>query len=75
MWIQSDEAIPKLEHEDSRFSGNDDWATASSGSTHTSDYTWRERTESRNDEEDFTSSEGSAQTGEYTEEDDISGGA
>ena len=74
MRIQSDEAVPKLEHEDSRFPENDDWATTSSGSTHTSDYTWTERTESRDDEEDFTSSEGSAQTGEYTEEDDISVG-
>ena len=75
MRIQSDEAVPKLEHEDSRYRKNDDWATTSSGSTHTSDYTWTERTESRDDEEDFSSSEGSAQTGEYTEEDDISVGA
>ena len=75
MPIQSDEAVLKSGHEDSRFPENDDWATTSSGSTHTSDYTWTERTESRDDEEDFTSSEGSAQTGECTEEDDISGGA
>ena len=46
--------------------------TASRGSTHTYDYTWTEKTESRDGEERFTSSEGSALTGEYTEEDDAS---
>ena len=39
MRIQSDEAVPKLEHEDVRCPENDDWATTSSGSTHTSDNT------------------------------------
>ena len=66
MRIQSDEAVHKLEHEDARCPENDDWATLLRGSTDTSDYTWTERTESRDDEEGFTSLEGSARTGEDT---------
>ena len=50
----------------------DEWATTSSGSTHTSDYTWTDRTNSRNSEEDLASSEGSVGTAEYTEEDNVS---
>ena len=41
--IKFDEIIPKVEQEDSRRPENDDWATTSSGSTHSSDYTWIER--------------------------------
>ena len=70
--IDIDEIALKAEQDDSRRPENDDWATTSSGSTHTSDYTWTERTDDCGSEGDLTSSEGSAYLTEYTEEDNIS---
>ena len=51
---------------------DEEWATTSSGSTHTSDYTWMEKTDDRSSEEDSVSSEGSAHSAKYTEEDEES---
>ena len=51
---------------------NEDWATTSSGSTHTSDYTWTERTDDCSSREDFVSSGGSAHSAKYTEEGEVS---
>ena len=48
------------------------WATTSSGSTHTSDYTWTERTDDRSSGEDSVSSGGSAHSTKYTEEGEVS---
>ena len=50
---------------------DEDCATTSSGSTHTSDYTWTERTDDRSSGEDSVSSGGSAYSAKYTEEGDI----
>ena len=46
-------------------------ATTSSGATHTSDYTWTERTDDRSSGEDSVSSGGSANSAKYTEEGDV----
>ena len=46
--------------------------TTSSGSTHTSDYTWTERTDDRSSGEDSVSSGGSAHSAKYTEEGEVS---
>ena len=51
---------------------DEEWATTSSGSTHMSDYTWTEKTDDRSSEEDSVSSEGSAHSAKYTEEDEES---
>ena len=48
---------------------DEEWATTSSGSTHMSDYMWTEKTDDRSNEEDSVSSEGSAHSAKYTEED------
>ena len=51
---------------------DEEWATTSSGSTHTSDYTWTEKTDDHSSEEDSVSSEGSAYSAKYTEDDEES---
>ena len=50
---------------------DEDCATTSNGSTHTSDYTWTERTDDRSSGEDSVSSGGSANSAKYTEEGDV----
>ena len=49
-----------------------DWATISSRSTDTSDYTWTERTDDRCSGEDSVSSGGSAYLAKYSEEGEVS---
>ena len=51
---------------------DEDWATTSSGSTHTSDYTWTERTDDRSSGDDSVSLGGSAPLAKYTEEGEVS---
>ena len=48
------------------------WATTSSGSTQTSDYTSTKRTDDRSIGEDSVSSGGSAHSAKYTEEGEVS---
>ena len=71
--IETDEITLKAEQDESELPKAEDWATTSSGSTHTSDYTWTERTDERSSGEDSVSSGGSAYSAaKYTEEEDES---
>ena len=62
----------EAEQGESELPRDEDWATTSSGSTHTSDYTWTERTDDRSSGEDSVSSGGSAHSAKYTEEGEVS---
>ena len=63
----------KVEQDESELPKAEDWATTSSGSTHTSDYTWTKRTDERSSGEDSVSLGGSAYSAaKYTEEGDES---
>ena len=64
LWNTRDGCIPM------QIETNEEWATTSSRSTHTSDYTWTEKTDDRSSEEDSVSSEGSSHSAKYTEEDE-----
>ena len=68
MQIGTDEIALKVEQNESKLPRDEDWATTSSGSTHTSDYTWTERTSDHSSGEDSVSSGGSAYSAKYTEE-------
>ena len=54
--IGTDEIALKVEQNESKLPRDGDWATTSSGSTHTSDYTWTERASNRSSGEDSVSS-------------------
>ena len=45
--IETDEIALEAEQGESELPRDEDWATTSSGSTHTNDYTWTERTDDR----------------------------
>ena len=66
--IETNEVALEVEQGESELPRNEDWATASSGSTHNSDYTWTERTDDRSSGEDSVSLGGSAYSAKYTEE-------
>ena len=66
--IETNEIALKVEQNESKLPRDEDWATTSSGSTHTSDYTWTERTSDHSSGEDSVSSGGSAYSAKYTEE-------
>ena len=51
---------------------DEDWATTSNESTHTSNYTWTERTDDRSSGEDSISLGGSAHSAKYTKEGEVS---
>ena len=70
--IETDEIALEAEQGEPELLRDEDWATTSSGSTHTSDYTWMERTDDRSSGEDFVSSGGSAHSAKYTEEGEVS---
>ena len=66
--IETDEIALKAEQNESELLRDEGRATTLSGSTHTSDYTWTERTSDRSSREDSVSSGGSAYSAKYTEE-------
>ena len=70
--IETNEIALEAEQGESELPRDEDWATTSSGSTHTSDYTWTERTDDRSSGEDSVSSGGSAHSAKYTEEGEVS---
>ena len=70
--IETNEIALEAEQGESKLPGDEDWATTSSGSTHTSDYTWTERTDDRSSGEDSVPSGGSAYSAKYTEEGEVS---
>ena len=72
MQIETNEIALEAEHGESELLRDEDGATTSSGSTHTSDYTWTERTDDRSSGEDSVSSGGSAYSAKYTEEGEVS---
>ena len=70
--IETNEIALEAEQGESELPRDEDWATTSSGSTHTSDYIWTERTDDRSNGEDSVSSGGSAHSAKYTEEGKVS---
>ena len=70
--VGTNEIALEEEQGESEFPRDEDWATTSSGSTHTNDYTWMERTNDRSSGEDSVSSGGSAHSAKYTEEGEVS---
>ena len=72
MQIETDEVALEAEQGESELPRDENWATTSSGSTHTSDYTWTEEPDDRSSGEDSISSGGSAYSAKYTEESEVS---
>ena len=70
--IETNEIALEAEQGASELPRDEDWGTTSSGSTHTSDYTWMERTDGHNSGEDSVSSGGSAYSAKYTKEGEVS---
>ena len=70
--IETNEIALEAEQGESELLRNEGWATTSSGSTHTSDYTWTERTNDCSSREDSVSLGGSAHSAKYTEEGEVS---
>ena len=71
MQIETNEIALKAEQGESGLPRDEDWAITSSGSTHTSDYTWTERTDDRSSGEDSVSLGGSVYSAKYTEEGEV----
>ena len=65
--IETDEVALETEQSESELARDKNWATTSSGSTHTNDYTWTEEPDDRSSGEDSISSGGSAYSAKYTE--------
>ena len=70
--IETNEIALEAKQSESELPRDEDWATTSSGSTHTNDYTWMEKTDDRSSGEDSVSSGGSAYSANYTEEGEVS---
>ena len=70
--IETDEIALEAEQGESEIPRDENWAATSSGSTHTSDYTWTEEHDDCSSGEDSISSEGSAYSAKYTEGSEVS---
>ena len=70
--IETNEVALEAEQGESELPRDENWATTSSGSTHTSDYTWTEGADDRSSGEDSVSSGGSAYSAKYIEEGEVS---
>ena len=57
MQIEIDEVALEAEQGESESPRDENWATTSSGSTHTSDYTWTEESDDRSNRKDSISSD------------------
>ena len=70
--IETDEVALEAEQGRSELPRNENWATTSSGSMHTNDYTWTEEPDDCSSGEDSISSGGSAYSAKYTKGSEIS---